>query len=95
MCNTNKPDEHQESLIEFPCEFPVKVMGLTDEGFSQEMIRTIQQFEPTFDASKVEMRGSSAGKYTSLTCNCYVESQAQLDDIYRALTSHPLAKYVL
>ncbi len=92
MCDTNEP---QQPLIEFPCEFPIKVMGLTEDGFSMEMIKTIQQHEPTFDASRIEMRGSSAGKYTSLTCNCYVESQAQLDDIYRALTSHPLAKYVL
>ncbi len=92
MCNTNEP---KQPLIEFPCEFPIKVMGLTDDGFSMEMIKTIQKFEPQFDASKVEMRGSSAGKYTSLTCTCYVESQTQLDDIYRALTSHPLAKYVL
>jgi len=92
MSNTNEP---QQPLIEFPCEFPIKVMGLTDDGFTIEIIRVIQIHEPTFDATRVEMRGSSAGKYTSLTCTCYVESQVQLDDIYRALTSHPLAKYVL
>jgi len=94
MADTRESTQH-ESLIDFPCEFPIKVMGLTEDSFSMEIIKTIQQHEPRFDASKVEMRGSSAGKYTSLTCNCYVESQAQLDDIYRALTSHPLAKYVL
>lgn len=94
MNKANEPTQH-ESLIEFPCEFPIKVMGLTDDHFGMEIIKTIQQYEPSFDASKIEMRGSSAGKYTSLTCTCYVESQAQLDDIYRALTSHPLTKYVL
>lgn len=94
MSNVNEPKE-QESLIDFPCDFPIKVMGATSDDFCNEMITTIQQFEPKFDASKVEMRGSSAGKYTSLTCTCYVESQSQLDDIYRAVTSHPLAKYVL
>lgn len=94
MADVDKGDT-QESLIEFPCDFPIKVMGNSGEAFTKEIIKTIQQFEPKFDASKVEMRGSSAGKYTSLTCTCYVESQTQLDDIYRAVTSHPLAKYVL
>jgi len=87
--------EQQESLIEFPCDFPIKVMGETHDDFSIEIIVTIQQFEPKFDASKVEIRGSSGGKYTSLTCTCYVESQLQLDNIYRALTGHPLTKFVL
>jgi len=90
-----KDENNQESLIEFPCDFPIKVMGETDDGFLDEIVKTVKQFELTFDAKRVESRTSSAGKYTSLTCNCHVESQAQLDDIYRALTSHALVKYVL
>ncbi len=84
-----------ETLIEFPCDFPIKVMGKTNADFSAEIIQTIQQYEPKFDASKIEMKASAKGNYTSLTCTCYVESKQQLDDIYRALTSHPLVKYVL
>ncbi|MFW5431835.1 MAG: YbeD family protein [Methylophilaceae bacterium] len=87
--------EPQETLIEFPCDFPIKVMGETHDDFSAEIIKTIRKLEPKFDARKVELRASSAGKYTSLTCTCYVESKQQLDNIYLALTSHPLAKYVL
>lgn len=87
--------QSQETLIEFPCDFPIKVMGETQDDFSTEIIKTIQALEKTFDASKIEMRGSSKGKYTSLTCTCYVESKLQLDNIYRALTSHPMVKYVL
>lgn len=90
-----KDMDQQETLIEFPCEFPIKVMGETQEAFSQEIIKTIQQHEATFDETKVALKGSSAGKYTSLTCTCYVESKTQLDNIYRALTSHPLVKFVL
>lgn len=85
----------EETLIEFPCDFPIKVMGETHDEFSTEIIKTIRVLEATFDATKVEMRGSSKGKYTSLTCTCYVESKVQLDNIYRALTSHPMVKYVL
>jgi len=99
MANQNHTDEShtdsEETLIEFPCDFPIKVMGETQDSFSIEIIKTIQAIDPTFDASKIEMRGSSKGKYTSLTCLCYVESKTQLDNIYRAVTSHPLVKYVL
>jgi hypothetical protein len=70
-------------------------MGETHVDFNTEIIKTIQQFETKFDVSKVDMRGSSGGKYTSLTCTCYVESKSQLDNIYRALTSHPMVKFVL
>ncbi len=87
--------ETEETLIEFPCDFPIKVMGETQDGFGEEIIKTIQAIDPTFNASRIEMRASSKGKYTSLTCMCYVESKLQLDNIYRAVTSHPLVKYVL
>ena len=90
-----KDTDQQETLIEFPCEFPIKVMGETHESFSIEVIKTIQQHEATFDATRIELKGSSGGKYTSLTCTCYVESKTQLDNIYRALTSHTMVKFVL
>ena len=84
-----------ETLIEFPCDFPIKVMGETSEDFSKEIIRTIQSVIASFDASQIEMRGSSGGKYISLTCTVYVTSKQQLDDVYRVLTTHPLVKFVL
>ncbi len=85
----------QETLIEFPCDFPIKVMGETHADFSAEIIKTIQTLYPSFDASRIEMRGSSGGKYISLTCTVYVTSRPQLDDIYRALTRHHMVKVVL
>jgi hypothetical protein len=87
--------EAAETLIEFPCDFPIKVMGKTETDFSAQIIQIIQTFVPGFDATKVEMKGSTKGNYTSLTCTCYVESKEQLDNIYRALTSNQLVKYVL
>ncbi len=59
------------------------------------MVKTIRHLLPDFDESSIEMRGSSGGKYISLTCSVYVTSKPQLDDIYRALTSHPMVKVVL
>jgi uncharacterized protein len=88
-------DTNNETLIEFPCDFPIKVMGETHADFTTEIVKTIQQKLPTFDACQVEMRGSSGGKYISLTCTVHVTSKPQLDDIYRALSTHPMTKFVL
>jgi putative lipoic acid-binding regulatory protein len=85
----------QETLVEFPCDFPIKVMGETHDEFAQTIIDVIRIHDRGFDATKVEMRASSAGKYLSLTCTVYVTSKPQLDDIYRALTAHPMVKFVL
>ncbi len=85
----------EKPLLDFPCDFPIKVMGQTHDDFAQLMIAVIQRHRPDFDASRVEMRASSAGNYISLTCLVRVDSQTQLDNVYRALSSHPLVKYLL
>ena len=90
-----EPENPQETLIEFPCDFPIKVMGETHADFSKEMIKAIQSVIANFDANQIEMRGSSGGKYISLTCTVSVTSKLQLDDVYRALTAHPMVKFVL
>lgn len=93
---TEKPTQTaEETLVEFPCDFLIKVMGETSDDFSNAMLEVIRVHEPNFDASKIEMRGSSSGKYISLSCSVYVESKPQLDAIYRALSTHPLVKFVL
>jgi putative lipoic acid-binding regulatory protein len=85
----------EETLVEFPCDFLIKVMGETSDDFANTMVTLIQGHEPKFDASKVDMRASSGGRFISLTCRVYVTSKPQLDNIYRALSEHPLVKYVL
>lgn len=85
----------EETLIEFPCDFPIKVMGETRDDFAETIIAAIRSLLPDFDASRVEMRASSGGRYLSLTCTVYVTSKPQLDDIYRLLTAHPMVKVVL
>ncbi len=85
----------QETLLEFPCEFPIKVMGETRDGFAEAIVEVVRMHAPDFDATHVEMRPSSTGKYLSLTCTITATSKPQLDDLYRALTSHPMVKVVL
>ena len=83
------------TLLEFPCEFPLKIMGKHAETFAQTVAQVVQQFAPDFDPDSMEMRPSSTGKYIGLTCTIQATSQAQLDDLYRALTSHPMVSVVL
>lgn len=85
----------EESLIRYPCDFPIKVMGANDTAFLQEIVRLTQQFDANFSEKRVQIRVSSGAKYMSLTLTVKATSRTQLDDLYRALTSHPLVKYVL
>jgi len=84
-----------ETLLEFPCDFPLKVMGATREGFAQAVVAVVLKHAPDFDATRVEMRPSKAGNYLSLTCPIRATSKAQLDALYRELTAHPWVKIVL
>lgn len=84
-----------ETLIEFPCHFPIKVMGEIHDEFTSTVIEIIKQKNGKFDPSTIEMKGSSEGRYISLTCFVYVTSKPELDDIYRSLSSHPMIKIVL
>lgn len=81
--------------IEFPCAFPLKIMGRRDEGFATAVVAVVQAHAPGFDAASVEMRSSSGGRYLSLTCTVTASSREQLDALYRELTAHPLVKVVL
>ncbi len=85
----------KQSLLEFPCDFPLKIMGAAVEGFAQAVVVVVTHHAPDFDAATMEMRPSKAGNYLSLTCTVRATSQAQLDDLYRDLSSHPMVKVVL
>ncbi len=89
------PAAVQESLIEYPCAFPIKVMGEDVNGFVHAVTATAKQFDPSFDASTIELRPSSTGKYLGVTITVNATSREQLDNLYRALTSHPMVKVVL
>lgn len=85
----------QDTLLEFPCDFPLKIMGETREGFAAAIVEVVLRHAPDFDAARVEMRASSGGKYLSLTCTVNATSKLQLDNLYRELTAHPWVKVVL
>ena len=87
--------EEQASLLEFPCAFPIKIMGLANDALAQAVLAVVRRHAADFDGATMEMRASSGGKYVSLTCTIVATSKAQLDALYRELTGHPLVKIVL
>jgi putative lipoic acid-binding regulatory protein len=84
-----------DSLIEYPCDFPIKIMGVMQDAFAQTMVDVVISHDPEFHAGKLEMRPSTKGNYLSLTVTVRATSREQLDNLYRALSSHPMVKMVL
>lgn len=87
--------DNKEELIEYPTDFPIKVMGPTHIDFAPTMVAVVRTLDPTFDESKMTTRPSTKGNYTGLTMTVHATSRVMLDDVYRALSSHPMVKMVL
>lgn len=85
----------EQSLIEYPSAFPIKVMGAHAEGFVEAIVSVAQRFDPGFDAATVETRPSKAGNYLGITITVTATSREQLDELYRTLSTHPMVKVVL
>lgn len=85
----------EQSLIEYPSRFPIKVMGLNADGFVGSITRIAEQFDPGFDAATVELRPSKGEKYLGVTITVTATSREQLDELYRTLSTHPMVKVVL
>ena len=85
----------EQSILAFPCDFPIKIMGLTQPGFAQAVMDVVLHHAPDFDAATMEMRKSRQGKYLSLTATIRATSREQLDNLYRELCDHPMVKMVL
>ncbi|MCZ2290378.1 MAG: DUF493 family protein [Burkholderiales bacterium] len=85
----------EESLIEYPCAFPIKVMGAQVEGFVEAIAAVALHFDPGFDPATIERRESRAGNYLGLTITITAISREQLDELYRTLSTHPMVKVVI
>jgi putative lipoic acid-binding regulatory protein len=85
----------EASLIEYPCDFPIKILGHTRAGFAQAILEVVRRHAPDFDGATMEMKSSKHGKYLSVTCTIRANSREQLDGLYRELCDHPLVVMVL
>jgi len=83
------------SLLDFPCDFPIKVMGRKAPGFAQAITEIVRRHAPEFDPATVEMRPSRQGRYLSVTCVVRATSREQLDALYQELCDHPWVVMVL
>jgi putative lipoic acid-binding regulatory protein len=84
-----------ESLIDYPSDFPIKIMGAMQDAFAETMVEVVRRHDPEFHAGKMQMRPSSKGNYLSLTVTVRATSREQLDNLYRELSSHVMVKVVL
>ncbi|MFO1205987.1 MAG: DUF493 domain-containing protein [Burkholderiales bacterium] len=83
------------SLIEYPCDFPIKIMGTSQPGFAQTIVDIVRHHAPDFDPATLEMRVSRARKYLSVTATIRATSREQLDALYQELSDHPMVVMVL
>ena len=81
--------EGKPSLFQFPCEFPIKVFGLNQDGLEALVLAIARRHAPDIADDAVSSRLSGSGKYTAVTVAVWAQSQVQLDAIYRDLTASP------
>jgi putative lipoic acid-binding regulatory protein len=84
-----------ESLIQYPTDFPIKVMGRREPRLVQTIVGIVQRHAPDFDPATVEMRTSKKNSYLSVTCTVRATSREQLDALYQDLCDHPSVVMVL
>lgn len=88
-------DASGESLLEFPCDFPVKIMGAANAEFETLVIDIIKRHAADFKEESVRTRASRNGRYVSLTATIHARDQAQLDGLYRDLSAHEQVLFAL
>jgi putative lipoic acid-binding regulatory protein len=81
-------DSEEDSIMSFPCQFPIKVMGMAEEGFDILVVSIVRKHAPDLSEGAIKSRLSQAGKYISITVIVEAESRQQLDNIYLELTAH-------
>ena len=81
-------DDERDTLLEFPCVFPIKMMGRDRESFRRAALEIVERHAGSIPDESITTSASSKGNFVALTVTINAESQAQLDNIYRALSAH-------
>ncbi|NKN32621.1 YbeD family protein [Marichromatium bheemlicum] len=85
----------EETLLEFPCRFPVKAMGRASDDFQTLVVDIVERHAPGVDAAAISVRPSNGGKWLAVTVTIEAHSKAQLDAIYAELTAHERVVWAL
>lgn len=75
----------EDTLLEFPCEFPIKAMGTAEPDFVLHVLAIIREHVPDVDDTRVTTTASRRGTYVSVTVPITATSKAQLEAIYQSL----------
>ncbi|MDR3490953.1 MAG: DUF493 domain-containing protein [Gammaproteobacteria bacterium] len=89
------PKDDKPAVLNFPCDFPIKVFGNATEEFETTALHIIHKHVPKLAENALRSRPSKDNKYLAITVTVNVTSQKQLDDIYRELTACPLVLMAL
>jgi putative lipoic acid-binding regulatory protein len=84
-----------ESLIQYPTDFPIKIMGRREPRLVHTIVEVVRRHAPDFDPATVDMRTSKKNNYLSVTCTVRATSREQLDALYQELCDHPMVVMVL
>lgn len=93
MTNTASPVE--ETLIDFPCDFAIKVMGAARPEFHSCIENIAKKHDPEFIPEETKQKNSKTGKYVSLTLNIHAKDKPQLDALYQELSDNELVLWAL
>lgn len=84
-----------DSVLEFPCRFPIKIMGKASDDFDTHVVGIVRRHVPDLGEGAVSMQRSRNGNYISVTVTFQATSRRQLDDLYRELTASDKTLVVL
>ena len=79
--------DQKESIMEFPCRFPIKAMGKNQNDFELQVVSLVRKHCPDLAEGAVVSRDSKGGKYLSVTVTVTATSREQLDNIYMELSA--------
>ncbi len=85
----------EDTVMEFPCQFPIKAMGMAEDGFDVLVVGIVRKHAPDLSENAIKSRFSKEGKYISITVTVKADSKQQLDNIYLELTAHEKVLWAL
>ena len=87
--------ESNDDIFKFPCEYPIKVFGLTQPKIEESVCSIVENYVGKLHKNQVSIKNSSKGKYVSITIRIIATSRQQLDSINADLQKSPLVSYLL
>lgn len=87
--------QNKETLFEFPCQFPIKIMANPEKETTQFILNVFEKYVQEYDKIDFKIKESKTGKYISITAIFEAQSKDQLDNIYRDISGHSEVHMVL